>query len=97
MVERMYPITGSKTRQREKMTNPLFSDFMQRLEVERNDTSYKQSKPTEPLVIPERIIKVKVRDEAYGKRMFNAGRYSAGARDHVATAAHKWLEQELSK
>lgn len=82
---------------------PEFSELMQRLEVERNDTSWK-----EPRELPTRIVEVPVvktirtKSDAKSsaereKKMFHAGRYAAGARDRVAYAANEWLEKDLNK
>lgn len=81
------------------MTNPLFSDLLQKLEAERHDLSYLNPKPVErpaPVVVQKRVYRNQVEIEKYGQRMFAAGRYSAGARDKVAVAANKWLERELN-
>lgn len=76
------------------------SEFLALLEAERNDVSYRYGgrlrQPQEVTIFkPERIV---VRpDTRRERKMFNAGRYAAGARDRIATAADKWLQKELSK
>lgn len=73
--------------------NPKFSDLSQKLEAERNDLSYKNPVPVrsnQPMVIRPKMDTRK-RDQR-DKLMFNAGRYSAGARDATAVAANEWLE-----
>jgi hypothetical protein len=71
------------------------------LEAERLDRKYLEPKepaynPPEP---PQYITKVvkpsKAKQEARDKLMFNAGRYSAGARDLIASKAHEALEMEM--
>jgi hypothetical protein len=72
------------------------------LEAERLDRSYlnhpSQHEPTEP---PRYITKIKKETpkdrEQRDKLMFNAGRYSAGARDIAATRADEVLQRELEK
>jgi len=61
------------------------------LEMERLDLSYKfVGKPaTDPVVETPKRRRV---DDDRDKLMFNAGRYSAGARDKVATDAHSVLQ-----
>jgi hypothetical protein len=67
------------------------SEFMQRLEAERNDISYRIKEP-------KPIVQVKVKrvvSEADKKLYFNAGRYSAGDRDKLAVEAwQKYAAQE---
>jgi hypothetical protein len=74
-------------------------DFLQRLEVERHDLSYR-SPATQPVVSsvpvqrqPAKPRAVKKASEARDKLYFNAGRYSAGARDAKAVEAWKQLEE----
>jgi len=72
------------------------------LEAERHDRSYlnhpSQYEPVEP---PRVIVKTKKETpkerEQRDKLMFNAGRYSAGARDIAATRANELLQRELEK
>ena len=61
------------------------SEFMQRLEAERNDISYRKRLP-EPQV--QVIVKeVKRVPERLKKIYFHAGRYAAGDRDIMAVQA----------
>lgn len=66
-----------------------FEELVKRLEVERNDISYRK-----PLAKPQEVIKVieKVVDivpESVKKVYFHAGRYAAGDTDNVAREAWK--------
>lgn len=70
------------------------------LEAERLDRSYlnhpSQHEPTEPPKIKVKKETAKQREQR-DKLMFNAGRYSAGARDTAATRANDALMAELEK
>lgn len=70
-----------------------FEELVKRLEVERNDISYRK-----PLAKPQEVIKVieKVVDivpERLKKIYFHAGRYSAGDRDSLAIEAFVEFEK----
>jgi hypothetical protein len=73
--------------------NPMFSELAQKLEVERNDLSYKTPSP-QKIVTVEVPVKQSLKDrEARDKKFFHAGRYSMGARDRIATAAMEWVDK----
>lgn len=74
--------------------NPQFSDFVQRLEAERHDLSYR-SRPEQPVRVVE-VVKTK-RSREREQKMYHAGRFAAGARDGIAVAAAEWLEKDLAK
>lgn len=66
-------------------------EFMQRLEAERNDISYRKRLP-EPQV--QVVVKeVKRVPERLKKVYFHAGRYSAGDRDALAVEANEQFEK----
>ena len=69
---------------------PTFSEFIQQLELERNNISYRShfTKP-EVQVITKTL---KVIPERFKKIYFHAGRYAAGDRDKLASEA--WAEYE---
>jgi len=69
---------------------PTFSEFIQQLELERNNISYRShfTKP-EVKVITKTL---KVIPERFKKIYFHAGRYAAGDRDKLASEA--WAEYE---
>lgn len=72
------------------------------LEAERFDRSYlnhpSQYEPTQTVRTVTKIKKETPKErEQRDKLMFNAGRYSAGARDIAATRANEMLERELEK
>ena len=69
------------------------SEFLTLLEAERHDLSYRYGgKSHQPQVIT--FVKP---DKERERKMFNAGRFAAGATDKVAIAANKWLQKELRK
>jgi hypothetical protein len=67
------------------------SEFMQRLEAERNDISYRKrlAEPQVQVIVKE----VKRVPERLKKIYFHAGRYSAGDRDTLATEANAEFEK----
>ena len=65
-----------------------FEAFIQRLEAERNDITYRNPIP-KPIVKVETKV-VKVFPEHQKKIYFHAGRYAAGDRDKLAQQA--WLD-----
>ena len=69
---------------------PTFSEFIQQLELERNNISYRShfTKP-EVKVITKTL---KVIPERFKKIYFHAGRYAAGDRDKLASEA--WAEYQ---
>jgi 6-phosphogluconolactonase/glucosamine-6-phosphate isomerase/deaminase len=73
-----------------ELMQPTFSEFIQQLELERNNISYRShfTKP-EVKVITKTL---KVIPERFKKIYFHAGRYAAGDRDKLASEA--WAEYE---
>jgi hypothetical protein len=72
------------------MRNPEFSDLVKKLEVERNDISYRRHFSKPEVQVVTKILKVV--PERFKKLYFHAGRFAAGDRDSLATEA--WSEYE---
>lgn len=81
------------------------NEFLALLEAERNDLSYRYASPrhvpTKVVTVfsnaPEKVVNIVRADKERERKMFNAGRYAAGARDKVAMAANKWLQREMNR
>ena len=73
-----------------ELMQPTFSEFIQQLELERNNISYRShfTKPEVKVVTKT----LKVIPERFKKIYFHAGRYAAGDRDKLASEA--WAEYE---
>ena len=76
-------------------------DLLDRLTAEQFDISYRIVEPkTQVKLRKTRPVKEfaesEVARDARDALMFNAGRFSAGARDTVAVASHKALEELLA-
>lgn len=69
------------------------SEFLALLEAERHDLSWKRPE----LRHQPQIITYVRPDKERERKMYNAGRFAAGATDRVAVAANKWLQKELKK
>jgi hypothetical protein len=81
------------------VSNPAFSDLIEKLEAERNNLDYKKTVKPAPevvrVIVKEKVYPTKKAQETRDKLMFNAGRYAAGHRDSAAETANLWLEKQL--
>lgn len=73
--------------------NKTTKNWLLALEQERWDISYRKPDAKSPVKITTKTVVVPISDEAERKMYFNAGRYAAGDRDHVAQLA--WVELQL--
>jgi hypothetical protein len=69
--------------------------WLQKLQAEQFDTSYKNHPATSLQTSVEKPVKKPVENDDRDKLMFNAGRYAGGATDDVALLAHLKLQQLL--
>jgi len=74
--------------------------FLLALEAERHDTSWRirpnRYEPTQPVIVKTKAVD-KTEQQARDRAMFNAGRFSMGARDDEAVQGHLLVGKLIKK